>query len=143
MRRIPSSRDLKRFILDENIYFSSKQICELLNINKYCLNRQLKQVLKISGCQSEHMRVLFFSPARRPYQHRYLNHYNLNTVVAIAYRINNPTCKLFLESYHRMLLGLHLRVVGPHYQVPLAIANYEFQAYTNRYTPYLMTDLLD
>lgn len=143
MRRFHNNDNLKRFVLDENIYFSGDQIKQLLNISKYTLSRQLKKVLTIPGCQKERMRAKFICPARKFYQHRNKDHYNLNTVVAIAYRINNKSCQKFLEYYHRVIYGLHLRIAGPNYQIPTPIAAYEFQNYANRFAPHLLTDPLE
>ena len=130
MRRFPPNRSLNRYLLDENIYLNGKQIRELLDISESCFSKQLKQVLTIPGCQTERMRTIYINPKRKPHEHRYLKHYNLNTIVAI-------------ENYHRVLLRLHLRIVGPTYQIPTILAAYEFQAYANLYTPHLITDLLD
>ena len=143
MRRFPPNRSLNRYLLDENIYLNGKQIRELLDISESCFSKQLKQVLTIPGCQTERMRTIYINPKRKPHEHRYLKHYNLNTIVAIAYRINNKSCREFLENYHRVLLRLHLRIVGPTYQILTILAAYEFQAYANLYTPHLITDLLD
>ena len=143
MRRFVSGNNLKRFLLDENIYFNSKQIRRLLNIDESCLSRHLKRVLMIPGCQSEYMHVIYNNPKRKPRERRLLKHYNLNTVAAIAYRINNNACREFLGYYHRVLLSLHQRIAGPNYQIPMALTAHEFQAFANRYTPQYITDPLD
>ena len=143
MRRFMLNRNLKRFLLDENIYFSGKQIRKMFNISESCLSRHLKQVLMIPGCQSEYLYAIHIDSKRRFYEHRSLKHYNLNTVAAIAYRINNSSCREFLGYYHRVLLSLHQRIAGPNYQIPIVLTAHEFQAFANRYTPQYITDPLD
>lgn len=143
MTKFVSNRNLKRFLLDENIYFNGKQIRELLNISESCLSKRLKLVLMIPGCRSEYVYALSDNQKRKPRERRLLKRYNLNTVVAIAYQINNDACREFLGYYHRVLLSLHLRIAGPNYQVPTVLTAREFKAFANRYTPQYITDPLD
>ena len=120
MRRFMLNRNLKRFLLDENIYFSGKQIRKIFNISESCLSRHLKQVLMIPGCQSEYLYAIHTDSKRRFY-----------------------ACREFLGYYHRVLLSLHQRIAGPNYQIPMTLTAHEFQAFANRYTPQYITDPLD
>ena len=132
-----------RYIFEENIYFNASQICKLLNISRSCLSKQLKSVLEIPGCLSAYFRANYKGEERYKYRRAKLMHYNLNTVVAIAFRVNNDACKKFLESYHRVITGLHMRLVGPNYYIPSSLSSGEFLYYANRNCPPYLLDFED
>ena len=124
-----------RYLFEENIYFNTSQICDLLNISKSCLSKQLKNVLKIPGCLSAYFRANYKGQKHYKYRRAKLMHYNLNTVVAIAFRINNDSCKKFLDSYHRIIAGLRIRLAGANYFIPSCLTSGEFLYYANKYRP--------
>ncbi len=132
-----------RYLYEENIYFNSFEICEMLDISKSCLSKQLKTIKNIPGCQSAYFQADYQGKARHKYRRRKLMHYDLNTVVAIAYRVNNDKCKKFLDSYHRIIYGLHLRIAGPNYLIPSCLSPGDFIAYANRNCPNYETYLAD
>lgn len=122
-----------RYIFEENIFFSREQICKTFHISQSCLTKQLKHILAIPGCTQE-----IFRPTPRPkrykkYQRFKLTHFNLNTVVALAYRINNNECKKFLDSYHRVIYSMHLRLTGTNYFIPSTMTMDEFHYYAQHF----------
>lgn len=133
----------KRFLYEENIYFTAAQICEMLNISRSCLSKQLKKVLDIPGCLSAYFRADYHGRNSYKYRRFKLMHYNLNTVAAIAYRINNDACKKFLDSYHRVLYGLHLRTAGANYFIPSCPEPGEFLFYADKNCPPYQLDFED
>lgn len=132
-----------RYIFEENIYFNASQICELLGISRSNLSKHLKSVLEIPGCLSARFRADYRGERYKKYRRTELTHYNLNTVVAIAYRINNAACKKFLDSYHRVISGLHLRLVGTNYYIPSSLSPGEFLYYANKNCPPYLLDFED
>ena len=126
-----------RYIFEENIFFNSEQICHMLGISQSCLSRQLNHILSIPGCEKAKIRIDYGREGRPKYHRVKLIHYNLNTVVAIAYRINNTSCKAFLDDYHSVINSLHLRISGPNYFIPATITESEFRHYAQNYcTPH-------
>ena len=122
-----------RFIFEENIYFSREQIRKTFKISQSCLSKQLKQILAIPGCLKESFRPYPRPKRYKPYQHFVLDHYNLNTVIALAYRINNSECKKFLDSYHRVIYSMHLRLTGTNYFIPSTMTMDEFHYYAHNF----------
>ena len=80
---------------------------------------------------------------RKRFQHRKLNHYSINTVVAIAYRVNNEKCRQFLELYHRAIVGLQLRLSGSNYYIPSIMEGGEYLSLARVYSPPLELDFED
>ena len=119
-----------RFIYEENIFLNRKQICQMLNISSSSLSKHLKHILHIPGCISEKFRTPLNSGR---YRHATITHYNLNTVIALAYRINNDACRRFLDSYHRAIHSLHMRISGANYYIPTTITETEFKYYAQKY----------
>lgn len=140
MSMLSPNRTKNRYIFEENIYFNATQICELLKISRSCLSRQLKSVLDIPGCLSARFRADYHGERYKKYRRTKLTHYNLNTVVAIAYRINNAACKKFLDGYHRVINGLHIRLAGTNYYIPSSLSPGEFLYYANRNCPPYLLD---
>lgn len=140
---ITPGRHKDRYIYEENIFFNSFQICEILGISKSCLSKQLKAISDIPGCQSAYFRADYRGEKRHKYRRAKLKHYNLNTVVAIAYRINNEKCKTFLDHYHRVIFGLHHRIAGPNYFIPSCLSPGEFLYYADRFCPPYRIDFED
>ena len=125
-------------ILGDNIFFTRKQLCEMLDISSSRLSKQLKHILGIPGCQAERFRI---NPRdHRKYQHYQTTHYNLNIAAALAYRINNLACKKFLHSYHLYIYNLQLRLSGPNYSIPTVLTGKEFQDFTEHLIPYAPED---
>lgn len=137
------NRKKKRYLFEENIYFSAKQICLLLGISASTLSKQLKHVLAIPGCKREVFRRTYCFGKPKPYGHNNIRHYNLNTAVAIAYRVNNQKCKEFLKLYHGVMMGLCMRLVGANYYIPTILEWHEFLADAKLYTPPLDLGVMD
>jgi len=135
MPMLTPNRSKNRYIFEENIFFNSFQICELLKISKSCLSKQLKAILAIPGCQSAYFRANYGKQERHKYRRFKLMHYNLNSVVALAYRINNDACKRFLDDYHRVIFGLHIRISGTNYLIPSCISPGEFLYHAQKNCP--------
>jgi len=106
-----------------------------LDVSDSCFSKQLKNVLKIPGCESDCYRINCRFRYYQDYKHKKLKFYNLNTVVAIAYRVNNARCREFLEYYHRVMLGLRVRLVGMNYYIPSIIEGHEFVAFARLFSP--------
>jgi len=133
-----------RYVYEENIYFSAKQICAMLAISNSCLSKQLKKVVDIPGCEADR----FWSrrgkeESRYKGQHLKLRKYNMNTVAAVAYRVNNESCKYFLSLYHRALRGMQLRLSGANYYVPTEMTIGEFAGLVSAHMPHLEIDCDD
>jgi hypothetical protein len=116
-----------RYIYDENIYFSTKQICRMLGVSESCLSKQLKSVLKNDGCEVDYFATSYEEDGpRRKGQHYKVKHYNMNTAVGLAFRINNTLSRYFLSLYHRALWSMYLRYIGPNYYIPVRMTPEEF-----------------
>lgn len=132
-----------RFLYEENIYFTAHQAQLLLGVSESCFSKQLRRVAGIPGCDRSIFRTRHRYGARKKNCHRELWHYNLNTVVAIAYRVNNKQCRIFLSAYHKVLKGLHMRVSGTNFIIPTIAEDHEFLYYANRFCPPLDIDYED
>ena len=121
-------------ILGDNIYFNRKQLCKMLDISNSHLSKQLKTVLTMPGCQMDYFRTNPREHKKR--QHYKSMHYNLNTAVAIAYRVNNLACRKFLHSYSLFIYNLQLKLSGPNYFIPTVLTETEFRSFTEHLIPY-------